>query len=60
LIMLKKFDDVDAYVFAIEQFERRGDRCALMERLMALGLSASLIRWHAEFPGRKLMAVACE
>jgi hypothetical protein len=37
-----------------------GSRSALLVSLMALGLTAAEIRWHAGFPGRRMRSVAAE
>lgn len=58
--MLKFRDpaDLDAYDDALMEFERTGDRPTLLRALFALGVEASLIRWHAAVAGRRMVALA--
>jgi hypothetical protein len=54
-VWLRSEADVDEYESAVEAFERDGDRAALFRRLMALGLTAGDVRWHAVHPGQRML-----
>jgi hypothetical protein len=56
-LVLRSAADVDAYDDATEAFARGGSRIDLMTRLLALGLTAAEIRWHADYPGRRMCAL---
>jgi hypothetical protein len=56
-VALHSLADMDEYDDAVEQFARGGSQRDLMRRLLALGMTAAEIRWHAAYPGRRMMAV---
>ena len=57
-LVLGSAADLDAYDDAAEAFARGGSRRDLMTCLIALGMTAAEIRWHAEYPGRRMVAIA--
>jgi hypothetical protein len=59
-VVLASFEHQDAFEDAVDAFAVGGTRSALMVSLMALGLTAAEIRWHAGFPGRRMRSVAGE
>jgi hypothetical protein len=60
ILILRSFADQGEYDDAVEAFARDGSRQDLMTRLIALGLTAGEIRWHAEYPGRRMATFAGE
>jgi len=57
MLVLRSAADQDKYDDATEHFARGGSRRDLMTKLMALGMTAGETRWHAEYPGRRMMTV---
>jgi hypothetical protein len=47
--------DAFAYDEATEAFRLGGSQRELMARLFELGMTAAEIRWHAGYPGRRMM-----
>ncbi len=47
---------VGSYHDAIERYRDDGDRRALMESLMALGIEADWIRWHVDNRGAMVVS----
>jgi hypothetical protein len=60
VLVLRSFADQDKYDDAIEAFARNGSQRDLMARLFALGMTADEIRWHSDYPGRRMATVASE
>lgn len=46
-----------AYDDATEAFRLGGSRSELLRALLALGVSADVARWHAEYPGNRMAAM---
>jgi hypothetical protein len=56
-IWLPSESESDAYDDAVEAFACNYDCGALFRRLLAIGLSADEVRWHAAHPGQRMMAM---
>jgi hypothetical protein len=48
---------MDRYDDATEAFAHGGSQRDLMTSLMALGMTVAEIRWHAAYPGRRMVAI---
>jgi hypothetical protein len=60
IVVLQNFAAQDRYDDAVEAFARGGSRRDMMTPLMAIGMTTDEIRWHAEYPGRRMVTVAGE
>lgn len=58
MLKFKNAADLDAYDDALMEFERNGNRGALMAALLHLGIEAQRCRWHAAVAGRRMVAMA--
>jgi hypothetical protein len=58
IVVLRREDDHLEYESAIEAFANDRDRGTLLKRLLALGLIADQVRWHAAHKGERMVCVA--
>jgi hypothetical protein len=54
VVALRSNADEATYESAVDAFARTGNRKALFADLLALGIPADLIRWHADNPGETM------
>ena len=52
-VVLRGEGDAHEYDSFIAAFARNGDRGALFRNVLALGLTADQVRWHAAHPGNR-------
>ena len=57
LVVLRRDADALEYESAVDEFASLGNRPALFARLLALGVPADQIRWHAENPGHRRVTI---
>jgi hypothetical protein len=57
IVVLASDDDLSEYEGAVEAFAHDGDRSTLLRRLLALGLTAGQVRWHAMYRGEYMVTM---
>lgn len=57
LLPLENDAALDAYEDATDAFQCGGPRTVLLRALIALGIPADIVRWHAAYPGNRMKAV---
>lgn len=57
MVVLPSWEAIAVYEAAIESYARYRNRAGLYRSLLAIGMPADQIRWHAAQPGQRLVAI---